>query len=116
MKRIAEALVECGYALDIANSFDFVPKKGIIYLKMTESKDYFQIGKVQEVDPFADTLEGRRQADALEDWLITANSINYDIDGKLLWDKSEYINDDNGQHQWRLDRIKWCFEQLEEDK
>ena len=107
MKRYAEALVECGYAKAYQGEL------GNYFL---DTQDYqFDILIREKCDPFTDTLEGRRQANALEDWLINANSINYDIDGNLLWDKSEYINDDNGQHQWRLERIKWCFEQLENE-
>ena len=100
--KIAEALVECGYADEC------------FYNRHTKNWriDRLSMEMIAEVvDPFADTLEGRRQADALEDWLTWIHD--------ELWIKSFSALDDptcgTGQthHQWRLDRIKYCFEQLE---
>jgi len=91
MKRVAEALVDCWYG-NFTDGVNIIDWKGV----------------KQKIDPFADTLEGRRQADALEDWLINNH---WD-----LWNESRrgYSTSPTGkQHQWRLDRIKWCFEQLE---
>ena len=66
----------------------------------------------QMIDPFEDTLEGRRQADAIEDWLYLKK-------GSLLWPASEAATanicqdkDLNSNHKWRLDRIKWCIQEL----
>ncbi len=58
------------------------------------------------IEPYADTLEGRRQADAIEDWL----------DGGCLWNLSKDKVEQYSNHQWRLDRIRWCIEQLQEEK
>ena len=102
MKRIAEALVECGYAKAYQGEL------GHYFL---DTGDYqFDILIREKCDSFADTLEGRRQADALEDWL--------QLDHMGLWRRS--VNECNRPntfptHQWRLDRIKWCFFQLEDE-
>ena len=106
-KRIAEALVECGYALKQKKLSD---GNYYVYLDMSNSGNYI---REHPVKPFADSLESRRQADALEDWLVFDNA------RANLWIKSFAALDDpacgTGQthRQWRLDRIKWCFEQLE---
>lgn len=95
-KRIAEALVECGYAKRLGVS-------GV--------HDGYFIGVMdgfdQVVNPFIDTIESRRQADALEDWLF--------VNQTHLWGQS--ANNDVGgeRRQWRLDRIKYCFEQMGKD-
>lgn len=103
--RIAEALVECGYA----ESTGYDPNyKGDARTTIV-TKGY---KRVHHVDPFADTLEGRRQADVLEDWL--------EAEYYELWNKSqdEVSTVNIGQstqisnHQWRLDRIRWCFQEL----
>jgi hypothetical protein len=97
MKKAAEILVECGYGY---LSRDF-PKQ---ILRVVENVGV----QVYPIDLFADTLEGRRQADAIEDWL----SINH----YLNWHKSRsevLVIDYKNCHKWRLDRIKWCLEQLE---
>lgn len=111
MKQIAEALVECGYAKAYQGEL------GHYFL---DTGDYqFDILIREKCDPFADTLEGRRQADALEDWLRTFRPLQ---PGKVqpddLWHLSETKVGASGarsisHHQWRLDRIKWCFEQME---
>lgn len=105
--KIAEILVECGYAKSLAED-----SEGVINGWVTICDSGYGIH--EKVDPFADTLEGRRQLDALEDWL-KFNQYN-------LWnfseeDISQMNKSDSTQmssHQWRLDRIKWCIEQLEE--
>lgn len=58
-------------------------------------------------EPFSDSLEGRRQADAIEDWLRSPRMSHY-------WDKSgsQLFDHKDNHHQWRLDRIKWCIEEL----
>lgn len=100
-KQIAEALVECGYA----ESTGYDPNyKGDARTTIV-TKGY---KRVHHVDPFADTLEGRRQADALEDWLIYKGYCEeFDFSKLAGWPRNF--------HQWRLDRIKWCFEELSND-
>ena len=108
-KRIAEALVECGYADNNWLNSDNSSEWWVCWVAW----DNDTIIRNEIVDPFADTLESRRQADALEDWLDNFWSRN-------LWQASvSAIKKYNSKtiannHQWRLDRIKWCFEYLEE--
>jgi len=66
--------------------------------------------KVEDCNPFADTLEGRKQADALEDWLY-----NKFVGDKLIWDESAsaVITNHSNKRQWRLDRIDWCLSHYE---
>jgi hypothetical protein len=103
MKKIAEALVQCGYA-------DYQIGDGSVRWKDAELDNL-----CEEVEPFADTLEGRRQADALEDWLFINHNRLWAIDSKRPEAVPPIISSNRfySQHQWRLDRIKWCFEQLE---
>ncbi len=103
MKKIAEILVECGYAsqhTDWQDSRLLHVREGMEYVNTSEGW--------KTVCPFADTLEGRRQADALEDWLHYAEPT-------LLMCAKQHCKEPvpyNGR-QKRLARIKWCFEQLE---
>ena len=99
-KRIAKALVECGYAK---------AHQGELGHYFLDTGDYqFEILIREKCDPFADTLEGRRQEEALEDWL-------HKYHGNLLKRAKHSVGVKfpyNGR-QKRLDRIEWCFEQLE---
>lgn len=97
LKKAAEILVECGYATIGINGY-------------MESCYWGKGDKHPEeivIDPFSDTLEGRRQADAIEDWLSRTEN-------KLWFEDSLYAHKetDTTQHQWRLDRIKWCLDNL----
>ena len=105
MKQIAEALVECGHADDI--------RGGRTAHARPCGPDGSDVDwEFRLIDPFADTLEGRRQADALEDWL--SDHYRRDSDDWLYWMASEkQVAKTGSHHQWRLDRIRWCFEQLE---
>ena len=99
LQKAAEILVECGYAARL--SVDG-------FVRVRDSSWGSESGlRGEKVDPFADILEGRRQADAIEDYL----EVNY---GNLWNIKSILRNQDEGgcQHQWRLNRIKWCLQQL----
>ena len=97
-KKAAEILVEYGYAYRLT-----VSGLADVYRIIKGSYE----GKQLLVDPFADTLEGRRQADAIEDWLA-------EYEGELWELKSICHNQDEGdnRHQWRLDRIKRCLVEL----
>lgn len=114
-KRIAEALVECGMYAEVVPITD--GKKVAHYIgyidEFNGTRDY---RKSDKIDPFADTLEGRRQADALEDWLT--------LNHYPLWNRSELDAEspekpysENGAfwYQHRRNKLKWCFEQLEKD-
>ena len=95
-KSIAKALVECGYA------YSWQSNRAALFVTIPVTSE------IQKVDPFADTIEGRRQADALEDWLAQEH-------GKLWGKSADYVGFKFHwhYHQWRLDRIKWCFQRLE---
>jgi hypothetical protein len=90
----AELLVECGYA-------GMTQGNQLLTNSLEEPRE-------QIIDPFADTLAGRRQANALEDWLSHTPEIN------KIWAKSEHRQDCYSNHQWRLDRIKWCIEAIKQ--
>lgn len=83
-EKAAEILVKCGYS-------------------DTESGYRTTQMIVVELNPFADTLEGRRQADYIENWLSYFHT--------EMWLGDQHIARENN-HQWRLDRIKWCLQEL----
>lgn len=67
-------------------------------------------------DPFANTLPGRQQLDALIDFFVDEIVDSYGI---TLWTKSEQTvdypetaNDYPDERQWSLDRIAWCIEEV----
>jgi hypothetical protein len=92
MNKTVEILVKAGYAEKIIG-------KGV----QTTAEWY------TEIDPFADTLEGRQQADAIEDWLV-----NNEIGLWIQSSNSRFVPEQKSKHQDRLDRIKWCLEQIDE--
>ena len=111
MKRIAEALVECGYAkAAYAYIYGF-------QLWLPEYPD--DPALYEHVDPFYQgnpikECHARRQADALEDWLAVTQA----KDHRDLWERSKWeVNRPYTfpTHQWRLDRIRFCFERLEQN-
>ena len=97
LQKAAEILVECGYA----------DKLG--YME-NGNAEVIRTKLFHHVEPFADTLEGRRQADAIEDWLWE-RYLKIHTEGDL-WGESINIEQESTKHQWRLDRIKWCLEEL----
>ena len=107
LEKCAEILVSCGYATDWLG--DEIKSEVIIWIAI-EKGGTFSV----QCNPFADTLEGRRQADAIEDY---CNEQIIDSYGETLWGKSEsavdYHDCENScERQWRLDRIKWCIQEL----
>ena len=109
LKKCAEILVECRYAQGYYLYHDRWFWQEQDPSKMTP---YLQ-NPYQRCNPFADTLEGRRQADAIEDWFRTPTNDK----ANSIWRSSGYeaFDHNDKHHQWRLDRIKWCVEQLEKD-
>ena len=116
-KKAAEILVECGYAEAGYADYPHIRPNpdGSSWVKKIKAINHWT-----SVDIFADTLEGRRQADAIEDWLRTG-----DVSVNVVWLSSEWNSEYKHEpgtidsHRWRLDRIKWCLEQLiktEEEK
>ena len=100
LQKAAEILVEWGYAE--ANA-----ENGIILVKHSELHIH-----PESVDPFysGDNTHreclSRRQSDAIEDWLYKNR---YKIWSNSMADEDF---DSPTQHQWRLDRIKWCLQEL----
>ena len=102
LQKAAEILVECGYA-------DY----------KTDNNNYVcwrepEIDNTMEaVKPFSDTLEGRRQADAIEDWLtINKHSLYQNSEYEAESPKLPYSKFGCFWYQHRLNRIKWCLEEL----
>ena len=97
LEKCAEILVACGYAEKIHEPV--IPSDIRLHVNNF-------IGN-QPVNPFVDTLEGRRQADAIEDWLILFHT--------TLWKEASSGKADvtapHHNHQWRLDRIEWCIQE-----
>jgi hypothetical protein len=110
MKKYTNILVKCGYAR-VCESHCTNDKA---WSDEWESNHIVssEFGIIEEVNPFADTLDGRRQADAIEDWLR--------MNEAEMFYKAPTARDRGMQNMpkrtWRLDRIKWCVEQLEKDK
>ena len=92
LQKAAEILVECGYA-DQIFSGDWIYK-----LNSGSNPTH--------CEPFSDTLEGRRQADAIEDWLW--------IERPNLWTTSidSVKLDDSTGRKSRLNRIEWCLNEI----
>ena len=114
LQKCAEILVESGKAIRWRNPVD--PKFTGIIMVLTEADVDGDYGEFNEwCNPFADTLEGRRQADAIEDWLDSYKSTS-DVDGLSMWEVSAMtVMRDSTHHQYRLDRIKWCISELCKD-
>ena len=96
LQKCAEILVSSGYA-DIAYG------ERLVWIAP-------EIDHITDVcDPFSDTLEGRRQSDAIEDWL----HINHpDLIGKLFADGEIYKTDDKTHTEWRKFNLKWCIQEM----
>ena len=105
LQKCAEILVEAGYASDYGGGCD--PISGNEYWIRSKEPVGFKHIPVQV---FVDTLEGRRQADAIEDWLVYNHG--------ELWCDSECLTEcctnKHKEHQWRLDRIKWCIKEIKD--
>ena len=102
LQKAAEILIETGIYLK--SKCDERP-----YTHVLIPDDSFVGTHAVLVQPFADTLEGRRQADAIEDWLHKNHQsllikCKDNVQAPRL---SEY----NGRKK-RLDRIKWCLHEL----
>ncbi len=100
-KKAAEILVECGYCdsfvHDIAGEF-------LAHWNKPESSGVYEI-----IDFAADTLEGRRQAEAIEDYLHDKHPDILEQSKRFCRVPCPY----NGR-QKRLDRMDWSLEQLTE--
>ncbi len=99
-EQAARILVEAGYAKEPTHDVD-----GIIdgYVRVRDSG----YGLNEKIQYMSDTLEGRRQLDAIEDYLVN----NY----RSIWHK-EVVNNpiETPRYRWRKDRIKWLLNQLTE--
>lgn len=107
-RKAAEVLVKCGFADSYLKHYSSdVPEWGDgWYIFMPDQ--YPEI----LVDYTADTLEGRRQADALEDYF---DDLHLDEYLMCQWERSaDNIDQVANLHQWRIDRITWCLDNTEE--
>lgn len=94
LQKAAEILVESGYAKTWCRH---APDYNRYYLVFDSFKDE------EMAEPFSDTLEGRRQADVIENHLI--------------WNgfHREFMTPHSSTrdfHQWRLDQMENCLQQL----
>ena len=99
LQKCAEILVECGRA-DYISDLDKKLGRAVIVERMPEVDHLFA-----SVDPFSDTLEGRRQADVIEDWLYGFKPDLYTESLSKHWHGK-------GRFGQRIERIKWCIESL----
>jgi hypothetical protein len=108
MEKCAEMLVESGYAVNTKFvPIEKSPDKIARWVLITKTG-------IHRVELFLDTLEGRRQADAIENWLVKLNKEETNWNGLTLWGASRVKTNNRPlkMHQWRLDRIKWCVQEL----
>ena len=108
-QKCAEILVERGYAYNWKGKYRMpVSKTKWPYLQVNENQAY-----TVEVDPFADTLEGRRQLDVIEDWFESQVFKDEPSNAFILWHESgKQIGCDESCHKWRKDRIERCLNKL----
>ena len=122
MKKAAEILVECGYAerffKNCMGSYTLVEPAGYEY------QEHQSVGQIcdpfllipEPHNPLEHECHARRQADAIEDWFegLFLSDVERDLDRYIIWNvSSSEVACSGTNHQWRLDRIKWCLEQLE---
>lgn len=106
LQKVAATLVECGYAAEssIWSSQDRGDWIVVNVIKGSYSA-YEEIAPFYDGDSVYLECLARRQADAIEDWLNRNQT--------ELWVKSfAKTNFQFSANQWRLDRIKWCLEEL----
>ena len=103
LKTEAALLVKCEYADHFG--YTKAPSNEIIGWFVSWQPDPY---KTEQVNPYADTLTGRQQLDALEDWLFRNHHRLWEKSSNKWGERSHAIK----SHQWRLDRIKWCCEQM----
>ena len=108
MNKEAKILINSGYATGVPEAFDFKPKRGEIFVTIARAGSVFL--PITKVDPYEDTLEGRRQLDA---------GINFFLfeETKIYEQAVKNINTyENGIRQLGIDRFKYCIEHWDEDK
>jgi len=98
-KIAAGILVECGYAMYSKDMGKF------LWWERGTMLSYDNWSELCE--PFSDTLSGRRQLDAIEDWICANHMTMY------IGDSASHVPSNSNYHQWRMDRVRWCLEQLE---
>ena len=97
LEKCAAVLVGFGYAERQGD----IDKRQICYYR---NKEFIKI----IAEPFSDTLEGRRQADAIEDYLKKNNPYMFFQDAN--WhNPCAYFE---SSHKYRLAKIKWCIKEL----
>lgn len=106
LKTAGELLVKSGYAASSDRNLS-----DTYYLARVENNQgHFE---ASEVDPFANTIVGRRQADVIETYLAFNESTLWHHSKSGIESTAESCHKQfTTHHKWRLDRIKWCLEQL----
>ncbi len=101
LQKAAEILVKAGYARNIDKDFD-----NHIYNDIyVEFKD----GTIELVEPIANTLEGRWQFDAIEDFLVWNHQDLWAISKRRIFVSSEKHTN---PHERRSLRIQFCLGNL----
>lgn len=110
LNKAAKILVESGYGLSWTKRIHRISGR-TTYSIAKDIDDPFQD---VDLSLYADTLEGRQQADAVEDYLHTKQVLllkeRKQMEATIPKYKPKLPY--NGR-QKRLDRIKWCLDQLE---
>lgn len=107
LQKAAEILVECKYCDTFEiDKREHLQHNPLINLIIFDSDlDNIRI----ECNPFVNMLESRKQADTIEDWLRHERAT-------LYFNSADEVGfnpkSNKSHHQWRLDRIKWCLQEM----
>ncbi len=107
--KMAEDLVACEYATHIVDG----NPEGEIWIGLTSGgyellNPFYNSGGTTAQENIRREHSARRQADALEDHL-EASPEHWDMMNNFR----SFIYDIGEKHsEWRLDRIRWCYDQL----
>jgi hypothetical protein len=107
LNKIASILVDCGYG---SHAEQFYGGTNSNHEKTKGIRHYWVIIREherEEIDPYADTLEGRRQLESVWNWIMQNKQnllIQCTEQPPVLseWDDRDYI----------IRRTKWCIKQL----
>jgi len=100
-KKTAEILVEAG-------RYVYREYEGGVWLLSVCDPDWPSQSGYRSciLDPFKHTIDGINQAHIIEDWLLDKHIKLFTVKACMA------VSSNNNAHQWRLERIKWCLEQL----
>ena len=98
LEKCAEILVACKYA-----QYEWVDIRG------RQVVEKYSNGESYSCAPFADTLEGRRQANAIEDWLHQNETDLLNRAKEMVYKEA---HKPYAGRKKRLDRMDWCVKEL----